>query len=222
MTVQGTINKSFILLAFLMVPAWFVWNKFMETQDFSSVNLYFFGGLIGGFVLVLVIVFKPGLSPFLAPLYAVCEGAFLGGLSAFFETRYPGIALQAVMLTVGIFLAMLILYSARVLRATPAFTRGGIMATGGVMIVYLIGFVMSFFGAGIPYIHGSGMIGIGFSLVVIVIAALNLILDFALIERGAEQGAPRYMEWFGAFALLVTLVWLYIEVLRLLAKLRDR
>jgi uncharacterized YccA/Bax inhibitor family protein len=156
------------------------------------------------------------------PVYAAFEGLLLGGISAMYEQRYEGIVINAVALTFGTLAALLLAYRAGLVRATENFKLGIFAATGGIALVYLISMVMGFFGRSIPYIHESGLIGIGFSLFVVTIAALNLVLDFDFIERGAELGAPRYMEWVGAFGLLVTLVWLYLEILRLLAKLQDR
>ena len=222
MTVQGTINKSLLMLGVLAMTAWWIWDRFMVTESFGDVAPWMWGGLIGGFVLCLIICFVPRTVAFLSLPYAACEGLFLGGLSAFVETIYPKIAFQAVSLTLGIFVVMLLLYTSRTIRATPAFARGVMMATGAIMFIYLIGWILPLFGMQMPFIHESSWIGIGFSLFVVVIAALNLILDFDLIERGSKAGAPKHMEWFGAFALLVTLVWLYIEVLWLLMKLRGR
>jgi uncharacterized YccA/Bax inhibitor family protein len=167
-------------------------------------------------------VFKKNWAIVTAPLYAVLEGLVLGGLSATFEARFPGIVIQAVGLTFGTLFALLLAYKSGVIKATENFKLGVVAATGGIALVYLAGFVLGFFGVSIPYIHGSGTIGILFSLVVVVIAALNLVLDFDFIESGAASGAPKYMEWYAAFGLLVTLIWLYLEILRLLAKLRSR
>ena len=157
----------------------------------------------------------------LAPVYAVLEGLALGGISAFFETRFPGIVMQAVGLTFGVLFCLLMAYKSRLIRVTQNFRLGVVAATGGIAVLYVIGFIGSFFGWNIPYIHESGMIGIGFSLFVVVIASLNLVLDFDFIERG-HGVAPKYMEWYAAFGLIVTLVWLYLEILRLLSKLRER
>ena len=157
-----------------------------------------------------------------APLYALAEGLFLGGVSSLFEARFPGIVMQAVLLTFGTLFALLMAYRSGLVRATENFKLGVVAATGGIALVYLATIVLGFFGIGIPYIHESGLVGIGFSLFVVVVAALNLVLDFDFIETGVEQGAPKYMEWYGAFGLMVTRVWLYIEFLRLLAKLQSR
>src|SRR5690606_9204169 len=180
------------------------------------------GGAIGGFVIALVTVFKKEWAPVTAPLYALVEGFFLGAISALYNHMYDGIVLQAVMLTFGTLFALLFAYRSGWIRATENFKLGVVAATGRIARVYLATSSMGFFDNRIPMIHESGIVGIGFSLFVIVIAALNLVLDFDFIESGAEQGAPKYMEWYGAFGLMVTLVWLYIEFLRLLAKLNSR
>jgi uncharacterized YccA/Bax inhibitor family protein len=157
-----------------------------------------------------------------APIYAVLEGLFLGGISAIFEMSYPGIVIQAVALTFGTLFCLLAAYKSRLIKVTENFKLGIVAATGAICLIYLVSIIMGFFGASIPMIHSSGPLGIGFSLFVVTIAALNLVLDFDFIERGSEMGAPKYMEWYGAFGLVVTLVWLYIEILRLLSKLRRR
>ena len=180
------------------------------------------GGERARLALALITMFAPKAAPFTSPLYALAEGLFLGALSAFVEMQYPGIAFQAVGLTFCTLFAMLALYTTGVIRATPAFKRGIMAATFGIMMIYLLSWVLRMFSVEVPYIHGSGLVGIGFSLFVVVIAAMNLVLDFDLIEEGAKRGLPKYMEWFAAFGLLVTLVWLYIEILRLLSKLRQR
>ena len=180
------------------------------------------GGVIGGLVVAMVTVFKQTWAPYTTPLYAALEGLALGGISYLFEQRYPGIVAQAVFLTFGTLGALLFAYRSGIIRATENFKLGVFAATGGIAVVYLLSFVLGFFGIGVPLIHSSGTFGILFSLFVVVIAALNLVLDFDFIEEGAERGAPKYMEWYGAFGLLVTLVWLYLEILRLLAKLQDR
>jgi uncharacterized YccA/Bax inhibitor family protein len=179
-------------------------------------------GLVGGFIVALVTIFKKNWAAFTAPLYALFEGLMLGALSATLEARYPGIAIQAVGLTFGTLLAMLIAYSSGLIKPTQKFKTGVIAATGGIALLYLATMGLGFFGVHIPYIYGNGLVGIGFSLFVVVIAALNLVLDFDLIQSGVASGAPKYMEWYCAFGLLVTLVWLYIEMLRLLSKLNRR
>jgi uncharacterized YccA/Bax inhibitor family protein len=181
------------------------------------------GGLIGGFVVALVTIFKKNWSPFTAPIYALLEGLALGGISAIFERTYPGVAIQAVGLTLGTLFAMLLAYKTGMIRATQSFKIGVIAATGGIAVFYLVEMVLSmFFHINVPAINGSSPWGIAFSLFVVVVAALNLVLDFDMIETGVNGGAPKYMEWYGAFGLMVTLIWLYLEILRLLGKLRRR
>ena len=179
-------------------------------------------GGIAGFVVALVTVFKKNWAAVTGPLYAAAEGLFLGGFSALMEAQYPGIVLQAVGLTFGTLFGLLVAYKSGLIRATENFKLGVVAATGGIFVVYLATMGLGFFGVHIPYIHQSGWIGIGFSLFVVIVAALNLVLDFDFIERGAQSGAPHYMEWYAAFGLMVTLIWLYIEILRLLAKSRSR
>lgn len=179
-------------------------------------------GGIGGFICAMVTVFKKEWSPVTAPLYALLEGLVLGGLSAVFDLRYPGIAIQAVGLTFGTLFVLLLAYSSRLIKVTRKFQLGVIAATGGIMVFYLMQMLLGFFGVRFLAVNGSGAIGIGFSLLVVAIAALNLVLDFDFIERGVNYGAPKYMEWYGAFGIMVTLVWLYLEILRLLSKMRDR
>jgi len=178
--------------------------------------------MIGGLITAFVTVFKKEWSQITAPIYAVLEGLALGGISAFFNAQYDGIVIQAVALTFGTAGCLLIAYKSGVIKATENFKLGIFAATGAIGLIYLVGMIMRFFGSGIPYIHENGLIGIGFSLVVVTIAALNLVLDFDFIEKGAEQGAPKFMEWYAAFGLMVTLIWLYLEILRLLSKLNSR
>ena len=219
MTVEGTVNKTAISLVILLLTATWTWNMGLGDPRVGGLVMV---GVIGGLVTALVTVFKKTWAPYTTPAYAALEGLALGGISAAFESRYPGIASQAVFLTFGTLGSLLLAYRSGVIRATENFKLGVFAATGGIALVYLVGFVMSFFGAGIPLIHESGLVGIGFSLIVVVVAALNLVLDFDFIEQGAERGAPKYMEWYGAFGLLVTLIWLYLEMLRLLSKLQER
>jgi uncharacterized YccA/Bax inhibitor family protein len=222
MTIQGTVNKTgFLLLLAFATSAW-VWWMFYTSGDASTVGPYVLLGAIGGLVVALVTVFKQAWAPITAPLYALLEGLVLGGVSAMFESLYHGIVLEAVGLTFGVLACMLLAYKSGLIRATEKFKLGVIAATGGIVLLYVASFVLGFFGVQIPGIFGNGPVGILFSLVVVGIAALNLVLDFDAIERGVAGGAPKFMEWFGAFALLVTLVWLYLEILRLLAKFQRR
>lgn len=223
MTLNGTVNKTGILLLLTVMTAAFAWNaSFVNGEPTAMAPIYMWGGLIGGFILAMVTVFKKTWAPVTAPMYALVEGFFLGAISAMFNHFYEGIVMQAVLLTFGTLFALLFAYRSGLIKATENFKLGVVAATGGIMLVYLASIVLNMFGSGIPLIHESGIVGIGFSLFVVVIAALNLVLDFDFIETGVEQGAPKYMEWYGAFGLMVTLVWLYIEFLRLLAKLQSR
>ena len=228
MTLNGTVNKTGILLLLSVLTAAFAWTQSVVTGPDGTamvapgVTIYALGGAIGGFILAMVTVFKKTWSPVTAPLYALVEGFILGAISAVFELKYPGIVFQAVVLTFGTLGALLAAYRSGLIRATENFKLGVVAATGGIALVYLVSMGLRLFGKDIPLIHESGLVGIGFSLFVVVIAALNLVLDFDFIESGVEAGAPKYMEWYGAFGLMVTLVWLYIEFLRLLAKLQSR
>jgi uncharacterized YccA/Bax inhibitor family protein len=222
MTVQGTVNITALLLCCLLVSAGWTWNMFYTSGNPSVVMPWMMGGAIGGFIVAIITVFKKTWSPITAPVYALLEGLFIGGISSVFEAQYPGIVIQAVGLTFGTLFGLLVSYKTGFIKATENFKLGVVAATGGIALIYFVSIILGFFGIGVPFIHESGLIGIGFSLFVVVIAALNLVLDFDFIEHGAEHGAPKYMEWYAAFGLMVTLVWLYIEILRLLAKLRDR
>jgi uncharacterized YccA/Bax inhibitor family protein len=183
---------------------------------------WFWGGLIGGLVFSLVTIFKKEWAPVTAPIYALCEGLVLGGLSALLDLVYHGIAIQALGLTFGVTLVMLALYASGVVRATPRFTMGVIAATGGIFIVYVVDLVLRLFGHQVPLLNSAGPWGIAVSVLIVVVAALNLILDFGFVETGVQAGAAKYMEWYGAFGIMVTLVWMYVEILRLLAKMRRR
>ncbi len=222
MTLQGTVNKTALLLAGVVIPAMFVWDMFFATQDFQSIAPYFYVGLLGGFVTALVIAFKKTLAPYLALVYAVLEGLALGGLSAIMENSYPGIVIEALVLTFGIFFCLLLIYKFEVIKATENFKLIVTSATGGIALYYLISLGLSMFGITVPLVNDNSVAGIIFSLFVVAIAAMNLVVDFDFIEQGVEKGAPKYMEWYGAFGLMVTLIWLYIEILRLLAKSRRR
>jgi uncharacterized YccA/Bax inhibitor family protein len=219
MTIMGTVNKTYVLLVLLVLTSAWVWSKAMAQEQVGG---YVLGGVIGGFILAMVTVFKKEWAPVTAPLYAAVEGLFIGGISAIFEARFPGIVMQAVALTFGTLFCLLMAYRSGLIKATENFKLGVVAATGGIALVYFVIMILGFFGVAVPFVTGGGPIGIVFSLFVVTIAALNLVLDFDFIEQGAAQGAPKYMEWFGAFGLMVTLVWLYIEILRLLSKLQSR
>ncbi len=218
MTIQGTVSRTAMLLALLFAATLLTWSP-AATETGSGWAVI---GGIAGFVVALITIFNKKAAPFTAPLYAVCQGVMLGGISSLFEARFPGIVMQAVLLTFGTLGALLLAYTSRLIKVTENFKLGIVAATGGIALFYLASMILGFFGVQIPMIYGSGPIGIGFSAVVVVIAALNLVLDFDFIEQGAEQGAPKYMEWYAAFGLIVTLVWLYLEILRLLSKLQSR
>ena len=214
MTLDGTVNKTGISLLLLMITATYTWNN-------PSAGLMAIGGF-GGFLVAIFTHFKRHLSPITVPIYSILEGLMLGGISSIFEQMYPGIVSQAIFLTFGILGSLLIAYKSGLIKPTENFKLGIAAATGGIFFIYLISWIMSFFGSSIPLIHSSSTFGIGFSIFVVIIAALNLVLDFDFIEQGAENGAPKYMEWYGAFGLMITLIWLYLEILRLLAKLYSQ
>ncbi len=223
MTVQGTIGKTFALLAILSATA--IWSWTAESHG-NLQPIVLPASAIGGFLLAMVTIFKPSLSPWTAPIYAAFEGVFLGSLSYLIETsmgkQYHGIAIQAVSMTAGTLFVMLFVYVTRLVPVTDKLRAGIVAATGALCLVYLISFVATLFGANVPFINSPSGIGIGFSVFVVGLAAFNLLLDFDFIEKGSSAGAPKYMEWYGAFGLMVTLVWLYLEILRLLRKLQDR
>ena len=219
MTIEGTVNRAGFLLLVLVATATWTW---MQTYAGTPIQGYLWGGLLGGLVVALITIFKPNVAPFTAPVYAALEGLALGAISAIAEARYLGIVIQAVALTFGTMFALLIAYRSRLIPVTENFKLGIVAATGGIAVFYLVSIALSFWGIRIPFLHEGSALGIAFSLFVVVIAALNLVLDFDFIEKGAEHGAPKYMEWYGAFGLMVTLIWLYLEILRLLSKLRSR
>lgn len=225
MTINGTVNKTGFLLLLTVLTAAFSWSQAFGADGTVSpaIGVYTWGGAIGGFIVAMITVFKKQWSPVTAPLYALLEGFFLGSVSALFNHLYEGIVLQAVVLTFGTLAALLLAYRSGLIKATENFKLGVVAATGGIALLYLVQLGMRLFGfEGMSFISGNSATGIAFSGFVVVIAALNLVLDFDFIEHGAERGAPKYMEWYGAFGLLVTLVWLYIEILRLLSKLQSR
>ena len=223
MTVRGTLNKFGFLFLMVMGTAFYSWKEFAGG---GNVVPLLWTGAIGGLIVALVITFKKEWSPYLAPAYGLLEGLFLGAISAIYNDAFgakaPGLIMNAVGLTFGTAIAMYLLYSFKIIRATEKFKSVIITATVGIGVFYLITIVVRMFGVDIPFIHEGSTFGILFSLFVVSIAALNLILDFDMIERGSEAGAPKYMEWYGAFGLLVTIVWLYLEILRLLSKLSSR
>lgn len=219
MTVSGAVNKSFVLLALAIASAMFTWTQTLGTGQINP--LFLWGGGIGGFIVAMITIFRPQSSNITAPLYAVLEGLFLGAISAVYASAYDGIVLQAVGLTFGTFLTLLLAYRSGLIQVTDKMRWGIVAATGGIFFIYLLSWIMSMFGSTFSLPHNSGWVGIGFSLLVVVVAALNLILDFDFIDKAAQARAPKYMEWYGAFGLMVTLVWLYLEFLRLLSKLRD-
>lgn len=219
MTLSGTINKSLILFLLLSASAMVIW-----WMTFNGMNpiVPTFGGAIVGLILVVIAAFKPQYSPYLAPGYALFEGLFIGGISAIFEAKYPGIIVQAVSATLVTFLVCLGLYKYKIVKVTEQFKSVVVAATLAIATYYLISWLFSMFSSFTPVHHGSSMMSIGISVFVIVIAALNLFLDFDRIEEGVKEKMPKFMEWYGAMGLMVTLVWLYIEFLRLLSKLASR
>jgi len=222
MTLEGTVNKAALLLFLVVVPAAWVWSQVRTAFDPSVVGPWILLGGIGGFIAAIVTVFKKEWSPVTAPVYAALEGLVLGGLSALLETKYPGIVMQSVGLTFATLAAMLIAYRTGLIKATERFKLGVVAATGAIALYYVVGLVLSFFHVAMPFLQGNSTASIVVSGVIVVVAALNLILDFDFIETGVAGGAPKYMEWYGAFGLMVTLIWLYLEILRLLAKSRSR
>ena len=220
MTYEGTLLKSGTLIGITVVAASVTWGI---TKDGGNPIGWILGGAIGGLIFALITIFKPTTAPFTAPVYAVLEGLFLGAVSALYDTMVPaafgGIVVQAVGLTMGVLAVMLVLYSTRAIRVTPKLAKGIIAATGAVVLFYLATFVLRMFGVEMAMLHDGGPIAIGISLVIVGIAAFNLLLDFDLIENGVKSQTPKYMEWYAGFALLVTLVWLYLEILRLLSYL---
>lgn len=214
MTVSGAVNKSLILGAIMLLTA---------VVGFTYANpVFMWGGAILGLVIVIAASFKPEWSTFLAPLYAGLEGLFVGSISAIYANLFfPGIIFQAVTLTMAVFFVMLFVYKAGIIKVTQKFRSGVIMATGAIVLVYVVNIILSLFGINLPFLHEGGLMGIGISLVIIGVASLNLLLDFDNFDKGEKHGAPGYFEWFFAMGLLVTLVWLYIEILRLLAILSS-
>jgi uncharacterized YccA/Bax inhibitor family protein len=222
MTLPGTINRTAMLLAIVMIGAAWTWSTYYASRSEDAILPYLLGGAVGGLVVAMATIFFKKAAPYTSPVYALLEGFVLGGLSALYENQYPGIAVQSVGLTFGTLVCMLVLYKTGVIRATEKFKLGVVAATGGICVLYLVDLALMFFGKPIAFIHEGGVWGIAFSLFVVLIAALNLIMDFDFIEQGVASRSPKYMEWYAAFGLMVTLIWLYLEIIRLLSKLRDR
>ena len=221
MTLQGTVNKVGISLLLVMLSASYTWNQYFEYGP-AAISTFMIGGSIVGLIFALITIFKRTWAPITAPIYALAKGFALGGISAMYEAQFGGITMQAVTLTFATMFGLLFAYKTGIIKPNRNFMLMVFAGTFAIFAVYMVNFIMMFFGSSIGFIHDNGIFGIGFSLVVVAIAALNLVLDFDYIEQGAEQGAPKYLEWYGAFSLMVTLIWLYLEILRLLAKLRSR
>jgi uncharacterized YccA/Bax inhibitor family protein len=220
MTLAGTINKTAMLLVILAIGAGWVWNLYFVSRAIDDVTTYSWVGCLGGFVVALVTIYNKPIAAYTAPLYALLEGFAIGGVSALYEAKHPGIAIQAAGLTFGILAGMLAAYRFQILQVTEKLMAGIVAATCGIALLYLVDIVLMLFGHPVGLIHDSGPWAIAFSVFVIIIAALNLLMDFDFIAKGVAQGAPKYMEWYSAFGLIVTLVWLYLEILRLLGKRR--
>ena len=222
MSLGGTVRSCIALLTILVVAGAFAWNAIETPANGQSpeIPIWYWICLVAALIVAIVTIVKPRLSPFTGPLYAALEGVVVGGISKIFEIEFEGIVLQAVLLTLGVFVILLGLYASRLIKVTENFRMGVIAATGAILLVYIVDLLLRAFGAEVPFIHDSGPLGIGISVVIVIVAALNLVLDFDFIERGVDDRAPAYMNWYAAFGLLVTLVWLYLEILRLLAKTR--
>jgi len=219
MTVNGAVNKTAILLLLCVISAGWSWHSLGAGPGAGP---WIAGGVIGGLITALITIFNKRLAAITAPVYVVFEGVALGAVSALFDAQYPGIVVAAVGLTFGTLACMLVAYRTGLVKATENFKLGVVAATGGICLFYVISLVLGMFNVNVPMIHSTGWVGTGFSVFVVIIAALNLVLDFDFIERGAAAAAPKYMEWYAAFGLMVTLIWLYIEILRLLAKLNRQ
>jgi uncharacterized YccA/Bax inhibitor family protein len=222
MTLSGTVNKTGLLLVCALATAAWTWNSFLHTRDLSVAGPMVMVGALGGFIFAMVTAFKKEWAPVTAPIYALLEGLVLGGMSAVFDARWPGIAMEAVGLTFGTLFVLLLAYKSGLIKVTQKFRLGVVAATGGIALFYFLEIILSFFGINFTTVNGPSVFGIGFSLIVVAVAALNLVLDFDFVEQGVSYGAPKYMEWYAAFGIMVTLVWLYLEILRLLSKMRSR
>ena len=225
MTVRGTMNKFGFLMLMVIGGAAYTWHLYEDLNQ-GLMSTLMMTGIFGGMICAFAMIFKPNWAQYIAPLYAILEGFFLGGISAIFNAAfsksYPGLVLQAVGLTFGVSIAMFLLYNFRIIKVTDKVRSIIFSATAGIAVFYLLSIILGMFHVNMPFMYDSSLLGIGISLFVVAIAAMNLLLDFDMIERGAEQGAPQYMEWYGAFGLLVTIVWLYIEMLKLLSRFAKR
>lgn len=222
MTAKGTAMKSLLLLIMVLAGASYTWKIFYEAINPASVQPWLWGGAIGGFVIAMIISFKPNLAQYLAPIYAVLEGLFLGAISAMFSQAFaesaPGIVINAVLLTMLTAFVMFLVYRTGLIKVNDKFIRIISIAVGAIALYYFVTIILSLFGVNLVMLHNSGPLSIGISLVIIGVAAFSLMLDFNFIEKASAAGAPKYMEWYGAFGLMVTLIWLYLEILKLLAK----
>jgi uncharacterized YccA/Bax inhibitor family protein len=229
MTLRGTMNKTSLVLLFVFASAFFTWRQFFGAATaenpfagLSAIKVYMLIGGIGGFITAIIASFSPRKAGFFTPIYAIFEGMLLGGLSAMFEAQFPGLVIRAVAITFAVFISMLLIYQQRIIKVTGAFRKGIIGAIFGITIIYLIGWISSLFGAPLAFLSGNGSFALIFSIIVAGISAFSLLLDFDFIEQGARAGAPKYMEWYSVFGLLVSLVWLYINILRVLSIFASR
>ncbi len=222
MTVKGTAMKSLVLIFMVLAGASYSWKVFYEAINPASVNPWMWGGAIGGFITAIIISFKPKLAQYLAPIYAVLQGLFLGAISAMFNAAFaqtaPGIVMNATLLTMVTALVMLLVYRMNIIKVDGKFAKIMMIAIGAIAFYYLISIVLTMFGVNLTMLHNSGPLSIGISIVIVLVAAFSLLMDFNFIEKASAAGAPKYMEWYGAFGLMVTLIWLYLEILKLLAK----
>lgn len=222
MTIEGTVNKTGLLLLICLATSSWIWTQTYNAIDPSVALPWMWGGVLGGLVVAIATSVKPQWAPISAPLYAALEGLALGGISAWYAQSYPGILVQAVALTFGTLFVMLLAYRSGLVRATPRFRKVIGIAMGAILLFYAVTLLLGLFGIDTGYFNAGGTLGIIISLVIVTVAALRMVLDFDMIEQGVQQGAPKAMEWYGAFALIVGLVWLYLEILRLLARVRRR
>lgn len=222
MTVTGTAMKSLVLVLMVLAGASYTWKVFYEAINPATINPWMWGGAIGGFITAIIISFKPQLAQYLAPIYAVLQGLFLGAISAMFNAAFaqtaPGIVMNATLLTITTALVMLLVYRMNIIKVDGKFAKIMIIAIGAIAFYYVISIVLSMFGVNLTMLQDSGPLSIGISIVIVLVAAFSLLMDFNFIEKASAAGAPKYMEWYGAFGLMVTLIWLYLEILKLLAK----